>query len=455
VRVRLVGGLLAVVLVGQAFVVTSRLSDEAVSGEALGPGTERVVSDRLLSEGRVVRATVTRDEFRPPAHALYGEAGRGDPLAGRMLAVGSGFHDNVPVFPTVKTPGFRAVDLGGRKGAVGRDRAWTWVTWDLPDCTDECQGYTVGRNLSEGEVLAAARGATADTSAPAIAAAALPAGMSLLLTERLDLDGFLSPGGQFVSWQDGDRGVVVRVAPDARLAPLLRFWVDGPPTRVRSQTGSAGSVARVGLAGDRYRGRAWSEGGRSLLVLSVGLSSAELDRFVAGLRAAGAGEWEMLRSRVLDISSQMAIAGCDDREQAYTAIGRHEGRYRWAVGLKVGARDQFSTCETIVTPDRRSLSSGGSSRPPGPLSVSTSGIGGATDPIGLFVMGIAPPGTARVRAEVAGGRTVDAELADTGPRPGERYYAVFVEGDIRRKPTMVATDSGGTELARVVGGAPT
>ena len=451
----MVAALLAVLAVAQAAAVVSRLGEGDYVG--LRPDTERVVSDALLSEGRVVRATTHPERFRPPAQALYGEAARDDPLEGRMLAVGSGFHDNVPVFPTAKTPGFRTLDLDGRKVAVGRDRAWTWVTWDLPDCTDECQGYTAGRNLSEAAVLAAARGATADLSEPRIAEAALPAGVSLLLTVPLHLDGLVSAGDQFVSWRAGGGGAVLRVARDPRVAIAYRFWVDGGPARVRGQAGAAGSMAGLGEGGGGHvQGRAWSEAGRALLVLTSRRSGDEIDRFVRALRTAEAGEWDRLRSRVLDIDSDTMIEDCYTPGEPFTAVGRHEGRYRWAVGFRAGRQSQFAACEIIVTPDRRSHSSGGGPRPAqGALSVSTMGIGGATDPIGLFMMGAAPAGTAAVRVHVPDGRTMDAELADVGPSPGERYYAVFVEGDIRRKPAVVALDRTGAELARVPGGAST
>ncbi len=85
----------------------------------------------------------------------------------------------------------------------------------------------------------------------------------------------------------------------------------------------------------------------------------------------------------------------------------------------------------------------------------THGVGGATDPVGLFVLGAAPSGTARVRLDVADGRQIDAELAAVGPAPGERYYAAFVEGTVRTRPTVVALNGAGAEIARAAGGAPT
>lgn len=454
-RIRSVAAMLAVVIVAQLATVVARQGDHgAPAGVALAPGAEPVVSDLLLSEGRVLRAAVTRDAFSPPAHALYGESGRADPLAGRMLAIGSAFGDAGPIVPTSETPGFRLVELGDRSVAVGHDRSWTWVTWKLPNCTEVCQGYAAGRNLAEGEVVDAARAATVTGATPTVAAAAVPAGLTLLLTARLDLRGFDTPRAQSVSWVWKGASVSFIVVPDAGLALLLRFWVDGGPAEMRGRPGSAGELARVGAGGDLVA-RAWSEGGRSLFVVSNRLSFDDFDRFVAGLRAAGAGEWEALRSRVLDVSSEALIDQCRGTGGAYTAVGRREGRYRWAVGFRAGLQNQIGSCHVILTPDRSSLSSFGSSRPaPRALSVDTLGLGGATDPVGLFVLGAAPAGTARVRLDVADGRQVDAELAGVGPGPGERYYAAFVEGTVRVRPTAVALNGAGTEIARAAGGAP-
>ena len=301
---------------------------------------------------------------------------------------------------------------------------------------------------SEADVLTAARGATADRDAPTVLADALPPGMGPLVTGKLDLGGFSLPSAQVVSWTSAKGGLTLTAVSDERLAVLLRFWIDGGPVRLRDQAGSAGKTADVGLGGP-YDGRAWSESGHTVLVVSYRLSGRELDRFVTSLRSARAGEWEQVRSRVLDVSSEEAVDGCSARDEPLVAVGRREGRYRWAVGFNVSRRNQFMHCQVLLTPDGDSLSSGGGQRPTaGGLSVTTSGIGGATDPVGLFVMGIAPPRTTRVLVQLADGRTVDAEVADEGPEPGERYFASFLEGDLRAGPTLVALDGSGAELGR-------
>ena len=452
-RVRSVAVLLAMVIVAQAIALVARRDGGAEpAGVALAPGSEPVVSDVLLSEGRVLRATVTGDAISPPAHAVYGERGRADPLTGRMLAIGSAFGDAGAVVPTSETPGFRLVELGDRSVAVGHDRSWAWVTWKLPNCTGICQGYAAGRNLSEAEVVGAARAATVTGSTPTVAATAVPAGLTLLLTARLDLKGFEAPQAQSVAWLWEGAIVGFIVVPDTGLALLLRFWVDGGPTEVRDRPGSAGEVARVGYGGDLVA-RAWSEGGRSLIVASNRLSFDDFDRFLAGLRVAAAGEWEALRSRVLDVSTDGLIDPCRGAGGSFTAVGRQEARYRWAVGF--GAQPRNLLCEVMLTPDRSSLGLSGLPRAaPRAISVTTRAIAGATGPAGLFVAGVAPAGTARVRLDVADGRQLDAQLAGVGPAPGERYYAAFVEGTVRARPTVVALNGAGAEIARAAGGAP-
>jgi hypothetical protein len=452
-RIRSVAVLLAMVIVAQlATVVAWDDGDAAPAGVALTPGAEPVVSDQLLSEGRVVRATVTREAFSPPAHTLYGEPGLADPVTGRMLAVGTVFSDGGAVIPTSETAGFRLVELANRSVAVGHDRSWTWVTWKLPNCTAVCQGYAAGRNLSEAEVVDAARTTTADRRAPTVTT--VPSGLSPLATVGLDLQDFGAGGTQSVSWVWEGASVGFNVVPDARVALLHRFWVDGGAVEIRGRPGSSGEVARVAFGFDLVA-RAWSEGGRSLLVVTDRLSADDLDRFVAGLRAARAGEWDALRSRVLDVSSEALVDQCRTAGGSFTAVGRQEGRYRWAVGFRPGLQNQVGACHVILTPDRSSLSSSGVPRPaPRAVSVATSGVSGATDPVGLFVAGVAPAGTARVRLEVADGRQLDADLAAVGPAPGERYYAAFVEGTVRVRPTVVALNGAGAEIARAAGGAP-
>ena len=452
-RIRSVAALLAIVVVAQAAAVVARQADDGAPARvALAAGAEPVVSDALLSEGRLLRATVTADTFSPPAHALYGESGRADPLTGRMLTIGSAFGDAGAIVPTSESPGFRLVELGDRSVAVGHDRSWAWVTWKLPNCTGVCQGYAAGRNLAEAEVVDAARAATVTGSTPTIAATAVPAGLTLLLTTRLDLKGFDAPRAQSVTWLWEGAIVGFSVVPDARLALLHRFWVDGGPAEVRDRPGSAGEVARVGYGGDIVA-RAWSEGGRSVLVVSNRLSFDDFDRFLDDLRVATAGEWEALRSRVLDVSGEALIDQCRGAGGSFTAVGRQEGRFRWAVGF--GTEPRNLLCDVIVTPDRSSLGLGGFPRAgPRAVSVTTKTLSGAADPVGLFVAGVAPAGTARVRLDVGDGRQVEAELAATGPAPGERYYAAFVEGTVRARPTVVALNGAGAEVARAAGGAP-
>ncbi len=452
----LVAGL-AVVVTGQAAALTVRLGDgDRARWEAIGAGPGPVVSDILLTEGRVQRAALPGDRHSPPVHSLYGDAGLDDPLAGPTLAVGTAIDDAYELVPTAENPGFRPIDLDGRRAAVGQDRAWTWVTWRL-GCFEECFGYVAGRNLAEADVVAAARlaqGVTVERPAPTLPADALPAGMGLLATGGLNLRGFGMDDAQEVTWEPagggGNGSATLTVVDDVRLALLLRFWIDGVPTSVRGQAGSSGATAAVGVGvEDPFDARAWSEDGRGLIVLGRDLPKGAIDRFVDGLRAARPGEWDDVRGRVLDVSTDGAVEDCHSPTNPRAAVGGRGGSYRWAVGFAVGRFDHFDFCFVVVTPERRL--GGGVSQPlpaSGRLAVATYGLGGSAEPVGLFVAGVAPPGTARVTVEVAGDPTVDADLAEQGPAAGERYFATFVEGDPRADPTVTAFDGSGAVLDR-------
>jgi hypothetical protein len=153
------------------------------------------------------------------------------------------------------------------------------------------------------------------------------------------------------------------------------------------------------------------------------------------------------------VSSDTVVERCALRGRRLVAVGRREDDYQWGVAFGVGPKD-FSHCNVILAAgDGGSLTAGGGPFPAaGRISVSTFGQG--RDPSGLFVVGIAPPRTERVDAVLPDGRVFDAVLADEGPQPGQRYYAVFLEGEARPKPTLVAFDGSGSELARVRVGAP-
>lgn len=213
-------------------------------------------------------------------------------------------------------------------------------------------------------------------------------------------------------------------------------------------------LARSGTFGGQSDGRAWAEGGRALIVTGRGVSPRALDRFVRALRSAGPGEREQLRSRVLDASSAMVIEQCATRGEPLVAVGRRESGFRWAVGFGVGGQSQFSHCDVVLTASGPgSLGSAGGPRPAaGSISVATFGVGGQ-EPDGLFVVGVAPPRTKRVDAVLADRRVIKAELADEGPDAGQRYYATFIQGDTRSKPTLIARDNSGAELSRVTVGA--
>jgi hypothetical protein len=80
-----------------------------------------------------------------------------------------------------------------------------------------------------------------------------------------------------------------------------------------------------------------------------------------------------------------------------------------------------------------------------------SGEGVATFPKDVLIGGVAPPGTARVAIRDVEGFTVDAVLAEPGPRPGEKLFGAFIR-DVPivmngQRLVVTAYDAAGTVLA--------
>jgi hypothetical protein len=97
-----------------------------------------------------------------------------------------------------------------------------------------------------------------------------------------------------------------------------------------------------------------------------------------------------------------------------------------------GDPSRWSSCLRLITLDGAPNASYGSfDLPPvGALGVTSvgTGVGVATFGSDVLIGGVAPPGTARVSIRTDDGRTVDAVLAEPGPRPGEKLFGAFIRG---------------------------
>ena len=98
--------------------------------------------------------------------------------------------------------------------------------------------------------------------------------------------------------------------------------------------------------------------------------------------------------------------GDNARRQSVARMSqRCQSPCRWTVGFRMGRGNQFAYCEVILTPPAgRTAAARRTASHARNLSVATSGVSGATDPVGLFVIGVAPAGTAPLRVEFADAR---------------------------------------------------
>jgi hypothetical protein len=381
------------------------------------------------------------DDRRLPARAtLYGDPDLADTLDGPVLLVGTSSGSASLAGPPQGTAGERAVDLGGRTGRVVRDTDRTWV---LIDGNDERE-FVVGRGIDEEELVAAARGADFRPATATLAEDVVPTGLVPLVAGNApDRPG--GDSGEHMSLQgDGSWISVSAVHADPRLAALWGFWVeDARGTVVRGRPGSAGDLQDADVGDPDARGRVWAEDGLVLSVVVTGARNraldrdALLDRVVANLRVGTWAEFEALDGEIRTRPPTRGEAACGPDGWFVSGV---EQTVRWSFQLRTGPWD-WSVCYLDLT---SGVGGGGSILPPplGELAIPSRGSG--------IVGGVAPPGTARVTVTTPSGHTLEAQLSDAGPRPGERVWGAFVlEGLMApsRPPfTVTAYDAAGAVL---------
>ena len=401
-------------------------SPASVAGE--GPdrpaaGGEDIVVEALPLEAPVVLdpvpdgllVTSTSDELLPAGGngcaTLYGDPDQVDTLDGPVLLVGSS-SGSAHGGPRSGGPGEREVDLGG--GATGQvipDTDRTWVATFGNDHVD----FVVGRGIDEDELVAAAEGA--DFGRSTLAPDAVPDGLEPLVAGCPgDGPGGLGSGmtlqGSAARWT-----TVSAVRADPRLAALWGFWLtDSTGTLVRGMPGSAGALTGTGGDGQDVRGRVWAEGGMVLSAVMFGGDDVLLDQVVQNLRVGTGDEAEVLEEEIRNRPPTRAEAPCPPDGGFVSGV---EGANRWVFQLQpnpVSSIEEWSVCYFNVP-----QSGGGGSVIPPPLGeLAVQGFGSG------IVGGVAPPGTARVAVTAADGSTLDAQLADVGPRPGERVWGTFI-----------------------------
>ncbi len=373
-------------------------------------------------------------EYAPQSATLYGDPALADPLDGPVLLLGSSEGSAYSTGPDHETRG-REVDLGGRTGRVVPDGDRTWVLIE----GNEYVEFVVARGVDEEDLVEAARGADFGSTPRTIASDAVPPGLKPLIAGGPpDGPGASGLGEQLRFEGESDSVAVFAVRADPRLAALWGFWTgDTTGTSVRGRPGWAGSLAGSHLGG--VEGRVWAEDGLVLAVVGRGGPPGLLDQVVQAVRVGTWAEFEAFRRQIVDSPLRPDEAGCS---QQWGFVGGSENGVRWAFAVQRDRSDPetWFTCSTRFRPPSDEggtmgvgtfeVSGGGAiTLPPvgelGGVPHLTSGTPSAT-PLGGIVGGIAPPGTTRVTVAAADGRTLDAVLADVGPRPGERVWGALV-----------------------------
>jgi hypothetical protein len=304
------------------------------------------------------------------------------------------------------------------------------VNVDPGSASDHVQ-FVVARGVSDDDLIAAASGADFSTATAALSEEAVPEGLAPLIAGSPTDGPFAGAvGEEFVLAGEAGWVIVSAVRADPRLAALWGFWTDDAAgTVVRGQPGSLGDMHGT-YYGDDARGYVWAENGQVLSVIGLGDGDRFLDQVVQDLRLGTVADLEAMRRGAIERVPTAQDIGCSEGTPIISGV---DGDLRWAVGVEAGPDGtNASSCLRLITLDGAPNSvSGPFELPPvGMLGVTSmgSGEGVATFPSDVFIGGVAPPGTARVGVRDIEGLTVDAVLAEPGPRPGEKLFGVFIRG---------------------------
>lgn len=324
--------------------------------------------------------------------------------------------------------------VNGHPADVVEDRGDVWVTWRvfLDDDQERDQYGVLGRGLTRGEVLTAARHLVAG---PRIARGGLPDGFVPVGAGPVSLgaNGGGLPGGTTIRWTDGPAGPYVEltaIGVNGPGAAVVLAMVGGPGlVRVRTGVGRAGPPAWTRPVGPEIA-RAWVHGGTAYVVSARGLTDGELDGLVASLRPAAPEDLAALRAEVDEYPLDRLVREGD----VYVAGGPFPGGGHWLVSTTPGAKP----LENVVVRMPGSSDGGGGSGGPG-----------LSGPLALYVSGAAD-GTTAVVGRMAPPAVAYAVDGLVGPPPVRGTDGGLWFGFVRPAApfTVTALDAAGRELAR-------
>jgi hypothetical protein len=371
--------------------------------------------------------------------SVYGRPVDADPLAGpRLTAI---FHLGSDGLTLPRLSGRRTVFVNAHPARLGRVGDDVWVVWSVWfDADQERDEYAVvGRGLTAAEVVRAARHlVTPEGHRPAIGRGGLPDGFEPLAAGAATAIGesAFAGVGTTLRWSDRRAGRVLELTAlgvDDAGALLAYAQVSGERAAIRGGVGLAGVPIDARHADDRAR--AWREGGTAYMLSGRGVSDAEIDGLVAGLRPADAAALDALRRTVPDYPPERLIRP----DLHLVASGRLDGGV-WAV-----ARDDAAkrTEDTTILLDTGEWAGGSGSPQPfvDPMVTWLSGVS-----TGTVVIGAVRPPVASVRITALDSTRIDAPL---GPATadGTRWFGVRLAGT-STMPEIVAYDANGLMVSR-------
>jgi hypothetical protein len=366
-------------------------------------------------------------DYEPYRATLYGDPSLADTLDGPVLLVGTSSGSAFIGGPPGGLPGEREVDLGSREGLLIHDADRTWVNVDPDSASDHVQ-FVVARGVSDDELIAAAAGADFSTATATLSQDAVPAGLAPLIAGS-PTDGPYTYREQIVLAGESATVYISAVRADPRLTALWGFWTDDAVgTVVRGQPGSLGDMHGIYLADDA-RGYVWAESGMVLSVIAAGDGDRFLEQVIQDVRLGSDAELEALRRGGIERVPTAQDIGCREGTPIISGV---DGDLHWGIGVEADPADpsRWSSCLRLITLDRSPNAGSGSFvvPPVGELGVTSvaTGEGVATFGSDVLIGGVAPPGTARVGIRDVEGLTVDAVLAEPGPRPGEKLFGAFI-----------------------------
>jgi hypothetical protein len=413
-------------------------SDPIPEPGVLAEPSRPVIVDPLPDGWAVVEAE--RPEYLPTAlHTLYLPPGS-TPEQGPALAVGEFTYDNGELLCGVDATEIPGAGPLGRLGYLQRSGALLSVSRAVHD---EMTSYVFGRDLTEEQMLTAARAALfPDAGNPEIPPAGLPPNFRRFAAAPVVPNGTY---GEVIELRRAEDRKFVRISAydgDAAADVLTRFW----NATVVNQECSEWHDPKLHRLVDGTD-----------VFLASNTSSDVLDGVAAGLTTTDQAGFDAFRAQVGNLSGAALLGGCEgEGPDAGVIVDGSDRGVRWALALSIGEFESY--CYSFIIDGKIEPGGGGGSAGPmvsGPGTYGIEMLGGAGSDFGELAVallgGTVPASATRVVMSDRSGATTEAELVTGGEDPSRQYFAGLLHTQrLGSGVTVVAYDKRGQEVGRFV-----